>query len=191
MKQTPAFAFLVNFVFLDGLLYLFFVSLFLALSRNDIPSKEILSEKYFFYVSSPQSLEPRRPGHIVTSLALEGVSNVSESQFPYIPLVRKIVLPSKGRQYKIINYVSTRRADAVEQPRKDGLWSETSRREKIYKRCRLVRVEPFHAFELDENPDVARSHSSHDDLSKPCSSTKTFHVNGRFNYLKNSYNSLY
>ena len=184
MNQTPAFAFFVNFVLLDGLLYLFFVSLFFALSRHDVPSKEVILENYFFYVSHPQQLEPRRSSHIVSSSPLQGVSEVSESPFPYIPFVRKVVLPAKGRQYKVMNYVSTR--DADRQPGKNGLWSETSRREKIDKRCRLVQVEPFHPVRSGFN-DAARTYSSQDDLSKPCSSSsKTFDVNGRFNYFKKS-----
>ena len=177
MNQTPAFAFFVNFVLLDGLLYLFFVSLSFALSRYDIPSKGVIQEKYFFYVSRPQHLEPRRSGHILTSSLTED-SNVSESPFPRIPYVRKIVLPTKGQQYKVINYVSTREAGAVQRPGRNGVWSETSRREKKYKRCQLVEH-----FQPEFN-DVARTHSC---LSKPCSlSTKTFYVNGRFNYFKNS-----
>ena len=174
MNQTPAFAFFVNFVLLDGLLYLFFVGLFFALSRNEVPSKRVTPENYFIHVSPPQQLEPRRSGHIASSsLTLhKEVSNVSESPFPHIPYVRKIVLPTKGRQYKVMNYVSTREADAVQRP-----W-ETSRREKKYKRCQLVEH-----FQPEFN-DVARTHSC---LSKPCSlSTKTFYVNGRFNYFKNS-----
>ena len=180
MNQTPAFAFFVNFVLLDGLLYLFFVGLFFALSRNEVPSKRVTPENYFIHVSPPQQLEPRRSGHIASSsLTLhKEVSNVSESPFPHIPYVRKIVLPTKGRQYKVINYVSTREADAVQRPGRSGVWSETSRREKKYK---SVKVEPF---QPDFN-DVVRTQSS---LSKPCSSsTKTFYVNGRFNYFKNSY----
>ena len=177
MNQTPAFAFFVNFVLLDGLLYLFFVSLSFALSRYDIPSKGVIQENYFFYVSRPQHLEPRRSGHILTSSLTED-SNVSESPFPRIPYVRKIVLPTKGQQYKVINYVSTREAGAVQRPGRNGVWSETSRREKKYKRCQLVEH-----FQPEFN-DVARTHSC---LSKPCSlSTKTFYVNGRFNYFKNS-----
>ena len=94
MNQTPAFAFFVNFVLLDGLLYLFFVSLVFALSRHDVPSKGVIQENYFFYVSRPQQLEPRRSRHNVQSLTLD----VRESLFPYIPYVWKIVQPSKGRQ---------------------------------------------------------------------------------------------
>ena len=180
MSQSPAFAFFVNFVLLDGLLYLFFVSLFFALSRHDVPSKEVILENYFHHVSHSQQLVPRRPRHIVSSLPLQGVSNDSESPFPYIPYVRKIVIPTKGRQYKVINHVSTREPDAVEPPGRNGVWLETLRKNDK----RLVKVENFHPVR-SEFYDVACTHSS---PAKPCSSSaKTFYVNGRFNYLKNSY----
>ena len=63
MNQTPAFAFFVNFVLLDGLLYLFFVGLFFALSRNEVPSKRVTPENYFIvcvtYVTSHVSRASR------------------------------------------------------------------------------------------------------------------------------------
>ena len=179
MNQTPAFAFFVNFFLLDGLLYLFFASLFFALSRHDIPSKRVIPEKYFFFISHPpQRLEPRRSQHIVSSLPYREVCDVSESHFPHVPYVRKMVLPSNGRQYKIINYISTREADAFHQQRRNGLWSETLRREKS---CHIVQVEPFHP---DEATHVSGFQPSHHDLSQPCSSK--CYANGRFNYFKNS-----
>ena len=184
MNQTPAVAFFVNFVLLDGLLYLFFVSFFFALSRCEIPSRKVVLKNYSFYVSRPQQLEPRRSRHNVQSLTLEGVSNVSESPFPDIPYVWKIVQPSKGRQYKMINYISTQEADAPQQRRNNG-WGKTSR--KNDKRRRFVQVEPFHSLRSEFNNAVP-THSSEDDLSKPCSSSnQAFYVNGRFNYFKKAH----
>ena len=58
------------------------------------------------------------------------------------------------------------------------------------RKSQLVKVKPFHLPPLRSefnNATSTRTISSLDDLSKPCSSTtKTFYVNGRFNYFKKS-----
>ena len=175
MNQTPEFVFLVNFVLLDGAFYLFFVTLFFALSRDYIPSKELIPDKCFFYVSWPKHLEPRRSSHIVSSLALQENTPPINVSFPVIPLVRRIVLTSKGRQYKIINYVSTRKADLLLK-RRNGPWLETKKERGT---CPLIiQVQP--ACSVDENLDFD---SSQDDLrSQPSSSTKSIQIKGRFCY---------
>ena len=60
MAYIPHFAFFVNFVLIDSVLYLFFIVLFLALCQSDIPSKAEMSKKRPFYVTDPKRLEPRR-----------------------------------------------------------------------------------------------------------------------------------
>ena len=172
MNQNPELVFLVNFVLLDGAFYLFFVTLFFALSRDYIPSKELIPDKCFFYVSWPKHLEPRRSSHIVSSLALQENTPPINVSFPVIPLVRRIVLTSKGRQYKIINYISTRKADLLLK-RRNGPWLETKKERGT---CPLIiQVQP--ACSVDENLDFddLRSH-------QPSSSNKTIQIKGRFCY---------
>ena len=187
MNQNPEFAFLINFVLVDSAFYLFFVALFFAQSRDNIPSRRLISDKYFFYVSLPKHLEPRRSCQIVPSLALQGVpTNVSDSHFPLFPLLRRTVLTPEGRQYNVTNYVSTREADVLQQ----RLCLETrAKRKKL-----IIEVQPLCSalicssksagqsppVNLDEN---SKAVCSQDDLSHSCSSRKTFHAKGRFNYL--------
>ena len=210
MNQNPEFAFLINFVLVDSAFYLFFVALFFAQSRDNIPSRRLISDKYFFYVSLPKHLEPRRSCQIEPSLALQGVpTNVSDSNF--FPLLRRTVLSPEGRRYNITNYVSTREADVLQQ----RLSLETqAKRKKL-----IIEVQPLcpalicssksagqsPPVNLDENTKAVCSQDhlsqpqwtgsdhldentsavcSQDHLSHFCSSKKTFHAKGRFNYLK-------
>ena len=53
-------AFYVNFIFLDSLLYLFYIILFLVSQVEDIPSVVETPRRTTFYVSKPRQLEPRR-----------------------------------------------------------------------------------------------------------------------------------
>ena len=183
MNQNPEFAFLINFVLVDSAFYLFFVALFFAQSRDNIPSRKLISDKYFFYISLPKHLEPRRSCQIEPSLALQGVpTNVSDSNF--FPLLRRTVLTPEGRRYNITNYVSTREADVLQQ----RLCLETrAKRKKL-----IIEVQPLCSalicssksagpVHLDEN---TKAVWSQDHLSHSCSSKKTFHAKGRFNYLK-------
>ena len=53
-------AFYVNFIFLDSLLYLFYIILFLVSQVEAIPSVVETPRRTTFYVSKPRQLEPRR-----------------------------------------------------------------------------------------------------------------------------------
>ena len=176
MTQTPKFAFFVNFVLLDSLLYLFFIIFFFSVSRLPIPSKKVAQQKRSFYVSpQPQQyLEPRRSEEITASLVLNRVINVGEHQFfPNILLVREIVLSEDNRQHRVTNYVSTRKNDAFHRKRNE-LWLETSNIDKTFKIDKI---------QLKENSKVVESYSNHANLIEPCSSTKAFQSTSRFNYM--------
>ena len=181
MAYIPHFAFFVNFVLIDSVLYLFFIVLFLALCQSDIPSKAELPTKRHFYVTVPKRLEPRRLTSNKCSLqGLQEHNRVSDYRFPHIPLVRRTVLSSSGRQFKVINYVSTCETDILALKRK-SIWLESARCENICK-ARFLQVEPF---KLDQNSDFV----SNSNLSNICSSPET--VFGRFNYLKKKQTHLY
>ena len=53
-------AFYVNFFILDGIVYLFYVSILVVALMEDIPSLKEGPRRIVFYVSKPQKLEPRR-----------------------------------------------------------------------------------------------------------------------------------
>ena len=53
-------SFYVNFIFLDSLLYLFYIILFLVSQVEAIPSVMETPRRTTFYVSKPRQLEPRR-----------------------------------------------------------------------------------------------------------------------------------
>ena len=53
-------AFYVNFIVLDSLVHLFYVSILLFSQKQDIPSIEETPRRVVFYVSKPARLEPRR-----------------------------------------------------------------------------------------------------------------------------------
>ena len=202
MTQTPKFAFIVNFVLLDSMLYLFFIIFFWSVNRQEIPSKKAAAKRCPFYVSyQPKYLEPRRLKQIAPSLAPESVINVSENLFfPNIPLVREIVPFSEGnRQYRVTSYVSTRRDDTLHQ-RRNGVRLKTSEIDKtfkinktskidktykVYKTCKNMQDRPVCTVQLNDAPEVLKSHSDHDNnLLEPCSSKKTFKSTGRFNYMQ-------
>ena len=54
-------AFYANFILLDSLIYLFYISIFCFACIEDIPSVSETSKTVVFYVSRPTVLEPRRP----------------------------------------------------------------------------------------------------------------------------------
>ena len=54
-------AFYANFILLDSLIYLFYISIFCLACIEDIPSVSETSKTIVFYVSRPTVLEPRRP----------------------------------------------------------------------------------------------------------------------------------
>ena len=113
MAYIPHFAFFVNFVLIDSVLYFFFIVLFLALCQSDIPSKAE-TKKHPFYVAHPKHLEPRRPTPPnKCSLLGQKDKRVTDYRFPHIPLVRRTVLSSSGRQFKVINYVSSGETDIL------------------------------------------------------------------------------
>ena len=180
MAYIPHFAFFVNFVLIDSVLYLFFIVLFLALCQSDIPSKAELTKKHYFYVTDPKHLEPRRSTPNKCSLQGQKEKRVTNYRFPHIPLVRRTVLSSKGKQFKVINYVSTGETNNLPLNRK-SIWLETARCEN-YCKPRLLQVEPF---KLNQNSDFV----SDSNLSNICSSPET--VFGRFNYLKKKQTHLY
>ena len=206
MTQTPKFAFFVNFVLLDSMLYLFFIIFFFSVSRLPIPSKKKAQQKCSFYVfPQPQEyLEPRRSEQIKPSLVLKKVINVGEHQFfPKILLVREVFLSEDKRQHRVTNYVSTRKNDAFRQ-RRHGFWLETSNIDKIFKIDKTIQID--NTFQIDKTvkidkilkvdktsqadkvqlnvtPEVIESDLNHDNLFKPCSSTKAIHSTSIFNYL--------
>ena len=144
MSQNPTFAFIVNFVLLDSVLYLFFVIFFLSVRREPIPSKEEAPKKCSFYVSKPRYLEPRRSKQIASSLALEErLISVRKCQFPNIPLIRKTVPQPEGNmKYRVTNYISTKTEDHGNQQMRNGVWLETCAREKLFKNCATQSVCP-------------------------------------------------
>ena len=175
MAYIPHFAFFVNFVLIDSVLYLFFILLFLALCQSDIPSK-VETKKHPFYVTDPKHLEPRRPTPPnKCSLLVQKDKRVTDYRFPHIPLVRRTVLTSSGRQFKVINYVSTGETNILPFKKKN------TRCENICK-SRLLQVAPF---KLDQNSDFV----SNSNLSNICSSPET--VFGRFSYLEKKQTHLY
>ena len=200
MTQTPKFTFFVNFVLLDSVHYLFFIIFFWSVSRQLIPSKTPTQQKCYFYISPrPQYLEPRRSEEMVASLReLKRVINVSEHNFfPNIPLLVRDFVSEGDRQYRVTNYVSTRRADTSCQ-RRNGIRLETSNIDKLFKidrtfkidktsqidktskidlTCQNMQDQTVFPVQLKKNPEAL------DDLFKPCSSTKTFKPNSRFNYM--------
>ena len=189
MAYFPHFAFFVNFVLIDSVLYLFFIVLFLALCQSDIPSKAELTKKHPFYVTDPKNLEPRRlTPNKCSFLGQEHIRNilgqkekrVTDYRFPHIPFVRRTLHSSKGSQFKVVNYVSTGETDILALKRK-SISLETSRSENSCK-SRFLQVEPF---KLDQNSDFV----SNSNLSNICSSPEK--VFGRFNYLKNKQTHLY
>ena len=71
------------------------------------PQKKEFTKKRPFYVTDPKHLEPRRSTTNKCSLLGQEDKRVTDYQFPHIPLVRRTVLSSSGRQFKVINYVSS------------------------------------------------------------------------------------
>ena len=169
MAYIPHFAFFVNFVLIDSVLYLFYIVLFLALCQSDIPSKAELTKRHPFYVTYPKHLTPRRSAPKNCSLLGQKDKRVSDYQLPQIPLFRRTVFPSSGRQFKVINYVSTGETNILPLKRK-SIWLETARCENTFK--------------LDQNSDFVGNNN----LSN-CSSPET--VFSRFNYLKKKQTHLY
>ena len=188
MSQNPTFAFIVNFVLLDSVLYLFFMVFFLSVRREPIPSKEEAPKKCSFYVSKPRYLEPRRSKQIASSLALEErLISVRKCQFPNIPLIRKTVPQPEGNmKYRVTNYISTKTADHGNQQMRNGAWLETCAREKLFKNCATQSVCPVQlksvcSVQLNGNPDVIESHLKQNNPS--CSSKQTCKSNCRFIYI--------
>ena len=72
-------AFYANFILLDSLIYIFYISIFsFALSLKDIPSVSDVPRKVVFYVSRPSEWEPRRPKkHYQDSASLQAQGSSS------------------------------------------------------------------------------------------------------------------
>ena len=74
-------AFYANFILLDSLIYLFYISIFsFACSLKDIPSVSDTPRKVVFYVSRPREWEPRRPKQQFEGSASLQVQASSSSQ---------------------------------------------------------------------------------------------------------------
>ena len=179
MTYIPQFAFLVNFVLIDSMVYLFYIFLFFALRRNDIPTKRELPAKCTFYISHPKHLEPRRSTPNTCSLVGQDDTNVGAYQFPNIPVVRKAVLPSEGRQYKMLNYVSTQKTDQIQQSRRNSLWLNAMKS----RQAELLYVRPLNSIGFDENHSVSSCGKSNpQNICSPPRHNLLF--NRRFIYIK-------
>ena len=95
-------AFYANFIILDSLLYLFYISIFLVASLKDVPSVSDPPRKTTFYASRPTKLEPRRPKTQFKVSGLPPVPNSSSTQivkregFEEVQMMQKIVKSSFG-----------------------------------------------------------------------------------------------
>ena len=74
-------AFYVNFVILDSIVYLFYVSILVVAWMHHIPNLKETPRRIVFYVSKPQKLEPRRCCDVVSNPIIADQINRSETIF--------------------------------------------------------------------------------------------------------------
>ena len=73
-------AFYVNFIILDGIVYLFYVSILVVAWLQDIPSLKETPRRIVFYVSKPQKIEPRRLSDAVSINPKADQTNLRQSE---------------------------------------------------------------------------------------------------------------
>ena len=100
-------AFYANFIILDSLLYLFYISIFFVASLKDLPSVSDPPRKTTFYASRPTELEPRRPKTQFKVSGLPPVPNNSSTQivkpegFEEVSMMQKTVESSFGGDFEV------------------------------------------------------------------------------------------
>ena len=105
-------AFYANFIILDSLIFLFYVSIFCFVCLKDIPSVSDPPRKIVFYVSRPTVLEPRRPRNKLQEdsefrVAGQITQNAKDKiltpeEFGEVPMMRKTVDPAFGAPHKFV-----------------------------------------------------------------------------------------
>ena len=105
-------AFYANFIMLDSLIFLFYVSIFCFVCLKDIPSVSDPPRRIVFYVSRPTVLEPRRPRNQVQDsefrVAGQSTQNakdksaqiVTPEEFEEVSIMRKTVDPAFGARHQ-------------------------------------------------------------------------------------------
>ena len=98
-------AFYANFIMLDSLIFLFYVSIFCFVCLKDIPSVSDPPRKIVFYVSRPTVLEPRRPRNQVAGQRTQNAKDKSAQiltpeEFEEVPMMRKTVDPAFGARHQ-------------------------------------------------------------------------------------------